>query len=91
MFDYGSEDEAKTKYFFASIKYNRSDPYTNGGKWAEVIVDKVFELDHYPSREEILDIVYGRDSEEYKEYYFLPDLLSYNELTKEAYNAYKKI
>lgn len=83
-----SEDEVRSKYFFASIKYKRSDPYYNGGKWQGIIVDKIFELDHYPSRKEILDIVFGRDSSEYSEYYSIPDLLSYNELTKEAYDAY---
>jgi len=70
-----------TKYFFVSMKFYWNDGYN--GEPRKLYSQDVFKLDHYPSRKEIIYIMEGNSYERF-------ELLSYNELTKEAYDAYKK-
>jgi len=69
------------KYFFACVEYQTYDDRIN--KWEKYTRSDVFTLDHYPTRKEIVkQIIYQN------EYSVLLNILSYNELTKDAYDAY---
>ena len=65
------------KYFFACVEYQTFDEYKN--QWEKSTNTEVFKLDHYHTRGEIVD---------QSEYRVLLNIISYNELTKEAYEAY---
>lgn len=69
------------KYFFACVKYQTFDEYKN--QWEKSTNTEVFKLDHYPTRGEIVDLLMTQS-----EYRVLLNIISYNELTKEAYEAY---
>ena len=56
-------------------------------KYNKVKRSNTFELDHYPSKQEIIDeVINYYDKSEFRNM----EVLSYSELTKEQYEAYNK-
>jgi hypothetical protein len=91
MYESNEENkECQMKYFFACIEYTIPHYIYMGVKPSYGYIDKydiikqsgTFSLDHYPNKYEIIDnIVSHCDIKN-------PEIISYNELTKEAYDAY---
>ena len=77
-----SEEKNTDKYFFACVEYSTYDKYS--GEWEKSTNSEVFKLDHYPTRVEIADQLVRQS-----EYQILLNIISYNELTKEDYEAYE--
>jgi len=96
MFESHDEcNERQMKYFFACIEYEEPQYLYMGVNYSYGYIDKykvvkqsgTFNLDHYPNKNEIItNIVSHFENDECV--YRNPDILCYNELTKEAYNAY---
>ncbi len=69
-----------TRYFFASIKYERSyDYYDNVDGYKTEFVSGTFKLDHYPTEKDIIREIINDEK---------GDVISYSELSKEQYEAF---
>lgn len=86
---YGSNEEyeeCQMKYFFACIEYEQPH-YLYIDKYNIVKRSGTFSLDHYPNKNEIINnVVSYFESDECV--YRNPEIITYNELTKGAYDAY---
>lgn len=82
-------NENQMKYFFACVEYEEPRCVYAGvcGSYNFVKTSGKFELDHYPNKNEIITNIVS-DFESDKCIYKNPVIICYNELTKEAYDAY---
>lgn len=80
-------ETTKPLYFFASVQYSKPiyDYYMHVDGYKSALYADVFVLDHYPSKEEIIQIVLGSNGEEIDQ-----EIMSYSELSEEQYNAYHR-